>query len=26
VRMTFLGQFTRFENYTGGAPVYGNNE
>jgi replicative DNA helicase len=26
VRMTFIGHFTRFENYTGGAPVYGNNE
>lgn len=23
VRMTFLGQFTKFENYTGSAPVYG---
>ena len=23
VRMTFLGQFTKFENYTGNAPVYG---
>jgi replicative DNA helicase len=23
VRMTFLGQFTKFENYTGGASVYG---
>lgn len=26
VRMTFLGQFTRFENYTGSASVYGSNE
>jgi replicative DNA helicase len=23
VRMTFLGQFTKFENYTGSAPMYG---
>jgi replicative DNA helicase len=23
VRMTFLGQFTKFENYTGSAPAYG---
>ena len=23
VRMTFLGQYTKFENYTGSAPVYG---
>ena len=23
VRMTFLGKFTKFENYTGSAPVYG---
>lgn len=26
VRMTFLGQFTRFENYTGSASVYSSNE
>lgn len=26
VRMTFLGQFTRFENYTGSASVYGSGE
>ncbi len=26
VRMTFLGQFTRFENYTGAGAVYGSNE
>ncbi len=26
VRMTFLGQFTRFENYTGAGSVYGNSE
>ena len=23
VRMTFLGQYTKFENYTGSAPIYG---
>jgi replicative DNA helicase len=23
VRMTFLGQYTKFENYTGNAPIYG---
>ncbi len=26
VRMTFLGQYTRFENYTGSGAVYGSNE
>jgi replicative DNA helicase len=26
VRMTFLGSFTKFENYTGAAPVYGSGE
>ncbi len=26
VRMTFLGQFTRFENYTGAGSVYGSSE
>ncbi len=26
VRMTFIGQFTKFENYTGAAAVYGNSE
>ena len=26
VRMTFLGAFTKFENYTGAAPVYGSGE
>lgn len=26
VRMTFLGQFTRFENYTGSGSVYGSSE
>ncbi len=26
VRMTFLGQYTKFENYTGNAPVYGSSE
>lgn len=26
VRMTFLGQYTKFENYTGNAPTYGSSE
>ncbi len=26
VRMTFLGQYTKFENYTGSAPIYGSSE
>ena len=26
VRMTFLGQYTKFENYTGNAPIYGSGE
>ncbi len=26
VRMTFLGQYTKFENYTGNAPIYGGGE
>ncbi len=26
VRMTFLGQYTKFENYTGNAPIYGSSE
>jgi len=25
VRLTFLGQFTKFENYTSSGTVYGNN-